>query len=1142
MKQKLLFSLLALLVSVGVVSAQGTSNPKANEWVDVYGMLKNQGELTADKLTYKFKKEGDTSFSSATTYTTANTTYKGQFQFYTSSKGFQNGKFICQATGTGNYSEEVEIIVEKAEFSASLTANPTEGGNINFQKITSTVTSTKMEEGDAFIMIAEAARGYTFKNFTLSGIQAVSGKPNEYIAKGNAVSLKNISAVANFTANTYGVSWNVEEGSGNGTVSVTVDDKAISSGTKVTTGKEVVITLNPNASYTARLVTADDVELKLENNVYTTTVVDEALSYKIYFEQTGEPTITFKANANVTGFDINGTASSYVGSELTPEKGFTVGSTVVISKIAIADKFQLDKVLLNTTELTLTTPTSFSFKMPANNANITFVTKAATAAIEVTPVADPDKGVTVDGEAQKQEYDGSAKPFKYDVAPSGLTGFTVTYSLTDVTNFISTVPASIGNYKVKVTRAADDTYAAVNKVFDMEITKGKPVITTIPTVTINSAKTAYVISGGVAKTKTGKTLSGVWSAGDFNAEAKSVAVTFTAQASGKTDENYLVSDAVTVGVGSTNYTLTYPTVPTGMTFSAKQGDVVLKSGSKIHAGIKIDLSLEWVAGYTDVTIQENKAGATPIFTVNNDVLKGTGTIAAADVKGSIELKFIYSGSASPEVTLDWALATGAADGKTTPYTGSTIESTKLFALSDFTFTGVSELSEIDKKNIKITYKQGSNTLIPMNAGKYTVSVEVAAFTTEAGYRIKKSSKDFTDALEVTKKELNPETEITKPELAYVAPGQKLANALFVGGAAPVVGVFQFVDGDVTPKDGGKYAVKFVPADKNNYAEVELGDGKLVEVSITNTRVLIIDTPVNGTIKVVGNDNKTYTTGMELPGEVTALTVTATPATGYALATLTVNGSTLASGGTFTIGTANTVEVKATFSNASSYKVDLEIPRGVQLISKSGETVAAGKNFTFTLATAAGDVPTVRDEDGEVIEGEEGVYTLEKVMKNKTITVTLTSPTELTVKVTQTPTGNGVIEVENLSGLRADTYYYGDTLRLTATMKDDYRLLEWWDGSEENPRLFVVTEDVEISASFKYTVGIEPIEGVDVRGGEGYIYVSAPGEVTVTVVNMNGRAQKVRVNGEEYIRELPAGIYGIVVEQGNKASRAKVVVR
>ncbi len=226
-----------------------------------------------------------------------------------------------------------------------------------------------------------------------------------------------------------------------------------------------------------------------------------------------------------------------------------------------------------------------------------------------------------------------------------------------------------------------------------------------------------------------------------------------------------------------------------------------------------------------------------------------------------------------------------------------------------------------------------------------------------------------------------------------------------------------------------------------------------------------------------------------------ITVTATPDTGYALKTITVDGTAI-EGNTFTMGAADT-EVSATFEKVIyNVTVDSAIENGTITVDKA--TASIGDTITVTATPADGYVLKTITVDGTAIDGntftmgaadavvsatfEQNVFnvTIDSAIVNGTVTVDkATAAVGDTVTVTATPatgytlgeiTVNGTaIEGNSFTMTAADavvsatftkevynvtvdseivngtvtvdkaTASYGDTVKVTATPDDGFEL-------------------------------------------------------------------------------------------------------
>ena len=183
----------------------------------------------------------------------------------------------------------------------------------------------------------------------------------------------------------------------------------------------------------------------------------------------------------------------------------------------------------------------------------------------------------------------------------------------------------------------------------------------------------------------------------------------------------------------------------------------------------------------------------------------------------------------------------------------------------------------------------------------------------------------------------------------------------------------YTDGDeysityATAHEGGavtESAVTVTPTtSRGNGSDAGINDNcEFYNYEITNgmkTRNVAITAPSNGTITVaytdVAGESQSFTSGNRDLAHTVIITPTATPNTGYALSSLTVNEAAHTSGTTYTV-TANTT-IAATFSPAS-YTVTLHTNDG---------TINAGNVTSYTYGTGA-TLPTDVTKSGFTFDG------------------------------------------------------------------------------------------------------------------------------------------------------------------------------
>lgn len=208
----------------------------------------------------------------------------------------------------------------------------------------------------------------------------------------------------------------------------------------------------------------------------------------------------------------------------------------------------------------------------------------------------------------------------------------------------------------------------------------------------------------------------------------------------------------------------------------------------------------------------------------------------------------------------------------------------------------------------------------------------------------------------------------------------------------------------------------------------------------------------------------------------------------------------------------------------------------------------GSSFAFTLSSLVADSANIVVKvDNEVITPVDGTFTIAKVDGNKVVSVALANPTKVKVvveKETRNANKNllGKVEIE---GLAADsTCYYGDEVTIVAFPESGVTF-GGWSGSitgKEKLATFIVKEAMKIAPKFSgVPTGIKEIQGINIYGADGYIFISCNGAAKATIVSMDGRARTIEVSGETRIQES-AGLYGVVLVQGSQVIKKKVIVR
>ena len=238
----------------------------------------------------------------------------------------------------------------------------------------------------------------------------------------------------------------------------------------------------------------------------------------------------------------------------------------------------------------------------------------------------------------------------------------------------------------------------------------------------------------------------------------------------------------------------------------------------------------------------------------------------------------------------------------------------------------------------------------------------------------------------------------------------------------------------------------------------------------NLGALPLTVPENVTVSINGTE---YADG-DTVAYADVLTITANPAEGYALKTLTVNGTQINSGDTYTVDIVDSVVITAEFEETGEDDPVVE----------TTYTVTIPDNVTVTLndiALASGDT----------------------VLKGNVLTITAVPPQYTTLK---TLTVNGV---DFTSG---DTFTVGEENVVITAEFDDY--VENPDTGKEDPNTIYVKKGETYTATSK-----DNGKNFVVNGGELTLGSGSYGDVTVndgTALSGSGDIANVTVNGGTFI--------------------------
>ena len=1089
----------------------------------------------------------------------------------------------------------VTVDVQPAQFELKITADPMEGAesfeiaNGSTKGTLTTSNPLPVKKGDQLTFSAKAKDDYSFSDYEVEGLTKVS--ENVYEVVGLGFEEKELTATAVFTNKTYKLTIDSNAEFGSYTVTNQATNKEVENGDLIPYGTKLTVKATPKEGYTPRVILnkVESKGTKDNEGVYTFSDLEikKASTLEIFFEAAKEYSLSVQA---LEGYNLKLNGNKNFTKTSTGHAGYYVvaGGTDELPKFQSGTKINLEmtngttkikKILLNGSFVS--SSSTAQFEMPASDSYITFETA------ELATIIVNGKDLEDDGKTQKYTYDGEPHAFQYTVTPTGLTGFTVKYSKEElVENYQETVPTAVGTYKVLITRNADNSYAKYEKkaAFMLEIEKATPTITKAPTVNVTS-NGDYSISNGVAQVG-GENVTGEWTVvkvasgaataitkpeGDDAKESHIATVAFIPSDQNnllgeKNASTQVVTNAATVEVpvkvGNTalaTYKVTATNIPSDMSLTFWNGDLEVKSGESVAKGTKLTIKLTYPAGYTNVRIKENKEtnrksgpGKDGSVVWNYETSSGSGN----GLEAALDVTVIYDGSASVYTpVIEFIKKDGVCPVKYT-YTGD-VEMDKLLNYNSFKLKAGSffkQGSTDDEVTLKgkmtITYKDanGKAVVAPINAGEYTVVVSIPDLKTDNG-TYKAVSQEFEKLYIIEKAEVK----VTEwPTGAVVGVGKDAKSAQFIGGAADVEGAFHFIEEDKIgiPETGEEYLVKFVPKDSNNYKEVlttATGEDNKVKVVVTDQRTLFISDVTNGTVVVTDQNGNALKNEQTLNSSITSIKVTATPASGYTVGSIRVNNSTLSNGGSYTVGSDNVV-VSVTF--VRQYTITLgSAPRGVKIATKpSSNVVNAGGSYTFTLNHVSGDKPTVTGASNISVSTSGSTTTVKvtNIQSNATLAIALANPTAIKITTKETLSGAGKsMGTIRVSGVNSSNEcYYGDKITVTATANPGVEF-SGWEGmtSTENPYEFEATNATyTFQAKYHGTLtGIESVDELKYYGGDGYIFVNCPAQGTLTIISMNGRAQKMSVSGQTRVT-VPAGVYGIVLTSGSEVVRDKVVVR
>lgn len=1156
----------------------------ANKWADL------KTELGIVSLFPDAAKEGTYSYSfqklsGSSTWGTANVrknpSNANMYRFQ-SATAYEHGTYKVSVTNNkvSGLTYVITFKVQPAEFTVK-----TSSSNETWGKVTAPNKEITVENGATITLTAQAEQNYKFSKFETTGFKTplASGSSITATVVGPTPSDNDddqiVTVKAIFVPKTYKLTMQSVAEGGSFYVTNTKGEK-LANNADVDYNSELTIVATANEKYALDKISINGEEIA--DNLIETNNTSGISKHKFFMDKAKNIVVTFKAISEKRTLTAD-YPSNLVGLQITDQndnpiqigKNNNVQSTATLINVTVIPVTEKDVYVK---DILLNGKSAEKIQTSNNTYLAVFTVTADTKNMDVTVVASERVAISINpkqiGETDKQQiyiYDGTAKAFQYTTTPQGLTA-SVEYGeipeeSTSASKFSSTAPTNVGTYQVKFKRDADTQYKAFAEKTDWKIViKKAPLTLTAPTVTVkttNGVRT-YEISGGKAEAN-GKTIAGKFVA-KYSSDNEDGSLNVDANITG----SHLVKLVFvpTADADKKNYDYKKAIVSAECKIDGKEVDkYTIKGDLKDGISVTIKNGQAVLATWTSSNSTGIKVPTTADITLEFTVPSGINLKQVLDrAQGNKELSTLSDNTItisknlkSKDAIVDFVLSTEVVAGKKS----YTIKAKKVPEDKVFEYNGSVQLIndinagdyyEVEESTPAYTatyvYKQNGKVVVsPINAGIYDVDVTITPDDTDGDY--KATTKTIQMVIKKAKVYIS-----AKPTASKIGKGQTLASSILTGGNATVPGKFEWADKTIVPVADKDYQVVFKPTDSTNYEDGyafkdatnnQEYDAVEIKVEISDQPVLSILTE-NGEITVKDANGKIYYTGDEIV-KGTKLTFSATPAEGYELLSgIQVNGSTVS--GTYTVGDVS-MTVTANFTiKPDTYIVTLgSAPKGSKIKSKpNSNVVTSGGSYTFSLSHLAGDKPTASVGAATyqgTTSGNTTTFTIPNIKSNISITISMTAtPIKITTKPTLSKAGKpmGTIRVTGVNS--SNECYYGDKITVTATANPGVEF-SGWEGmtSTENPYEFEATNATYIfQAKYHGTLtGIESVDELKYYGGDGYIFVNCPAQGTLTIISMNGRAQKMSVSGQTRVT-VPAGVYGIVLTSGSEVVRDKVVVR
>ena len=1091
-----------------------------NEFVGIFSLDLKKEVFSFEGSGWKYKDDHgvykDLNYNPAHQLQAGN---KNAYKFYNGQKNnaYVSGTYEATLVGENNKKLRVRFTIKPATFKIKVT-QPTQG-TIKIVKYPNggvvESEATVLTQGDLLSISWEEAKGYEFETFkdykalNLHDNSQWNKNPVFCQVEGCFTSLgqdlaPEISASVKGSARTITIN-NPDVSRGKITVQKKAADGSLSivnSGDKIATGTELVVKVEPAASYSGTLlVNGKDKskEISDKSNYYEVSgiMVKADLNIAATFEQVKTVTITALVdNMKLSEAGVSVNSITFIRKGL--DKKELTGASNEVS-LQVGAEYQLEfKVNKGSILREILFDAKAKMEYTTSGANTYFVASFVPeqdGTIYIHTVKQNTIKITVndlESSTQTQTYDGKQKPLIVTTDPVGFEDkVKVVYRLSPGAAYGEDAPTNAGSYSVKYSLPAENisntNYTPlVEKTVTLEIKKATPLFATVPTVTLKDGNYKMEKSDGVVKFGN-HTLTGGFSVkgpGKSATQSHLVEVEFKPTGADATNYNTVKvqTECVVDGKPMDKLAIQLANDQTpGVDVKLYEGDKATKLttfGTKYAEGTKLIL----LVSYPETAKAENVKVQDPIeqkyLSVNSTLSNEQACLKAF----SYIVPEMKAGVESVVFTVEIGDLAGFEhriefEKQKTAYQVTPVK----YDTNNLTFSNDKDDSKSYSAPTKytLTYKtsDGKDVILPEAVGVYNVYVHVPADLAN-GYVEK--TYELKGALEITK--ALPMVKAW-PEARSIAKGQSLKWSQLVAGSANISGTFTWENESVVPTmTGDKFVVVFTPDDKKNYEVVKTPRGTedasgtqddRVPVTICDYQVVMVNQVQNGIVLISDANGKRYNSGDRIDPN-TKLYINATAADGYQLVSLKVNGKEFDPDQMYNAG-ENSVTIEAAFEETSEvpqYQVTFDQVDGAIVGGYTNNGwVNKGDKFSFTVDVYSADLAKlVVSVNGKVLTRENGKYTIKSVQADTHVKISLPNPTSLKVTVPaeyKDKDGNLIGTVSWTGG--STNCYYGETVQLTATPEAGVEFKGWKGldfASTSKVVNFPVYRNMEIEAVFE----------------------------------------------------------------------------